>query len=178
MIWIWFSFSKTCYLTKTKETRLPYCLLIAGWRTDGFMLFPRALVQSETCTHTISLSLSLSHVYIYNQWSGRLGFNLRSRHTKDLVPDTSLLNTQQYKVVSRVKWGNSGNRVVPSPTPRCSSYWKGSLLVTLNYGCQLYFFTYIYTAMFLLICLISCFKHLNDKRETILGFFFCFIFQK
>ena len=34
------------------------------------------------------------------QWSGRLGFNPRSSHTKDLkmVSDTSLLITQQYKV--------------------------------------------------------------------------------
>ena len=29
---------------------------------------------------------------------------------------------------------------MPSSTPRCSSYWKGSLHVTLDYSCQLYFF--------------------------------------
>ena len=29
---------------------------------------------------------------------------------------------------------------MPSPTPQCSSYWKGSLRVTLNYGHQLYFY--------------------------------------
>ena len=29
--------------------------------------------------------------------------------------------------------------VVPSPTSWCSSYRKGSLRVTLDYGCQLYF---------------------------------------
>ena len=33
---------------------------------------------------------------------------------------------------SRVKWSNPGNGVVPPPTPCCSSYWKGSLLVTLE----------------------------------------------
>ena len=33
--------------------------------------------------------------------------------------------------VSRVKWSNPGKEIVPSPTPRCSSYWKGSLLVAL-----------------------------------------------
>ena len=27
---------------------------------------------------------------------------------------------------SRVKWSNPGNGVAPSPTPLCSSYWKGS----------------------------------------------------
>ena len=40
---------------------------------------------------------------------------------------------------SRVKWSNPGKGVVPTLTPRCSSYWKGSLQVTLNYGHQLYF---------------------------------------
>ena len=48
------------------------------------------------------------------------------------------------KCVSRVKYSNPGNRVAPSPIPRCSSYWKGSLLVAIDYGRQLYFFTYIY----------------------------------
>ena len=34
--------------------------------------------------------------------------------------------------------------VAPSPTPWCSSYRKGSLQVTLDYGRQLYFYLYIY----------------------------------
>ena len=33
---------------------------------------------------------------------------------------------------SRVKWSNPGNGVVPSLTPRCSSYWKGSLRVNID----------------------------------------------
>ena len=41
---------------------------------------------------------------------------------------------------SRVKWSNSGKGVAPSPRPRCSSDWKGSLRVTLDYGYQLYFY--------------------------------------
>ena len=28
---------------------------------------------------------------------------------------------------SKVKWSNQGKGLSPSPTPRCSSYWKGSL---------------------------------------------------
>ena len=52
-----------------------------------------------------------------------------------MVLDTSLLNTQQYKL--RIE-----GEVAPSPTPRCSSYWKGSLLVALDYGRQLYFTYY------------------------------------
>ena len=46
--------------------------------------------------------------------------------TLKMVFDTSLLNTP-------------GKGVTPSPTPSCSSYWKGSLLVALDYGRQLYF---------------------------------------
>ena len=52
--------------------------------------------------------------------------------TLKMVLDTSLLNTQQYKVHTKGKVEQSRERVVPSPTLRCSSYWKGSLLVTLN----------------------------------------------
>ena len=49
-----------------------------------------------------------------------------------MVLDASLLNTQHYKV--QIK-----GEVEPSPTSWCSSYWKGSLRVTLDYGRQLYF---------------------------------------
>ena len=40
---------------------------------------------------------------------------------------------------NKVKLCNLGKGVAPSPTPRCSSYWKRSLLVALNYSRQLYF---------------------------------------
>ena len=40
--------------------------------------------------------------------------------TQKMVLDGTLLKTQY----SRVKWSNPGNGVVPSPTPRCGSYWK------------------------------------------------------
>ena len=42
------------------------------------------------------------------------------------------------KYGSRVKWSNPGKGVGPSPTPRCSSYRKGSLRVTFDYSRQLY----------------------------------------
>ena len=42
---------------------------------------------------------------------------------------------------SRVKCSNPGKEVEPSSTPRCSSYWKRSLRVTLDYGRQLYLLT-------------------------------------
>ena len=49
------------------------------------------------------------------------------------------LTLSNIRYVSRVKWSNPGKGVAPSPTPRCSSYWKESLLVALDYGRQLYF---------------------------------------
>ena len=63
--------------------------------------------------------------------------------------NTSLINTQQYKVRIKGKVEQSGKGVVPSPTPRCSSYWKGSRLVALDYGRQLYLlYTYMFTYEF------------------------------
>ena len=56
--------------------------------------------------------------------------------TLKIVLSTSLLSNIRY--VSRVKQSNPGQGVAPAPTPQCSSYWKGSLLVALDYGCQLY----------------------------------------
>ena len=50
------------------------------------------------------------------------------------------LTLSNIRDVSRVKWSNPGKGVAPSPTPWCSSSWKGSLLVTLDYGRQLYFY--------------------------------------
>ena len=55
-----------------------------------------------------------------------------------LVPPCLTLSNIRY--VSRIKWINPTKRVAPFPTPRCSSYWKESILVALNYGHQLYFY--------------------------------------
>ena len=54
-----------------------------------------------------------------------------------LMPPCLTLNIIRYKV--RVEWSNIWNRIVLSPSPRCSSYWKGSFRVTLDQGHQLYF---------------------------------------
>ena len=58
-----------------------------------------------------------------------------------LKPPCLTLNNIWY--VSRVKWNNPRKEVARSPTARCSSYWKGSLLVILDYGRQL-LLIYIY----------------------------------
>ena len=60
---------------------------------------------------------------------------------KKMVLDASLLNTQHYKVRIKGKVEQSREGVAPSPTPWCSSYRKGSLRVTLDYGRQLYLLT-------------------------------------
>ena len=59
--------------------------------------------------------------------------------TLKMVHDTSLLNTQQYKVRIKGKVEKSRERSSAPPTSQCSSYWKGSLQVALDYGRQLYF---------------------------------------
>ena len=54
-----------------------------------------------------------------------------------LMPPFLTLSIIRYG--SRVKWSNPGKGVAPFPTPRCISYWKGSLRVTLDSCGQLYF---------------------------------------
>ena len=58
--------------------------------------------------------------------------------TQKMVIDAFLLSTQHYNVRIKDKWSNPENGVAPYPTPRCSSYWKGSFQVTLDYGRQFY----------------------------------------
>ena len=53
--------------------------------------------------------------------------------TQKMVLDTSLLNTQHYKVRIKGKVEQSREGVAPSPTPWCSSYprlWSPTLLFT------------------------------------------------
>ena len=64
-----------------------------------------------------------------------------------LIPPCLTLSNIRY--VSRVKWSNPGKGVAPSPTPRCSSYWKGSLLVA-NFT-LLVWVSHFYTIFVLLI---------------------------
>ena len=81
-------------------------------------------------------SIPISWFYIIlNRLIGLVSweFNPRSRHTKDLkmVLDTSLLNTQHYKVRIKGEVEQSRER---------SSYWKGSRRVALDHSRQLYLF--------------------------------------
>ena len=67
--------------------------------------------------------------------------------SQKMLLDTSLVNTRQYKVRIEGKVEQSKERSSAFPYRssywKSSSYWKRSLLVALDYGCQLYFtFTY------------------------------------
>ena len=61
--------------------------------------------------------------------------------TQKTVLDTICLTLSTIIQGSRVKRSNPGKGVAPSPTLRCSSYWKGSLRVALDYVRHLYLFT-------------------------------------
>ena len=74
-----------------------------------------------------------------------------ARETQKMALDASLLNTQHYKVRIKGKVEQSWEGVAPSPTPWCSSYRKGSLQVTLDYGRQLYFYLHLYLYMYIYI---------------------------
>ena len=75
--------------------------------------------------------------------------------TLKMVIDTSLPNTRQYKVRTEGKVDQSGKGVAPSPTLRCCRYWKGSLLVALDYCRQLYLL-YIYIYIYVCVCVCVC----------------------
>ena len=46
-----------------------------------------------------------------------------------------------------------------SPTPQCSSYWKGSLWVTIDLGCQDFTYIYIYMLVRIFVGIINLRKH-------------------
>ena len=64
--------------------------------------------------------------------------------------DDDIYDTQHYKVRLKSKGEQSRewSSALPYYTPRCSSYWKGSLQVTLDYSLP----AYIYTIQFFFLC--------------------------
>ena len=85
----------------------------------------------------------------------------------------SCLTLSNISYISRVKWSNSGKGLAPSPTPRCSSYWKASFLITLDYGRQLYFFTkyiYIYVCVCVCVCVALWFLGWVSFKAAMDGF--------
>ena len=94
-------------------------------------------------THLMLIGYQTTGVRVFANGPGDLG-SIPSRvipKTQKMVLDASLLNTQHHKVPIKGKVEQSREGVAPSPTHWCSSYRKGSLRVTLDYGRQLYLLT-------------------------------------
>ena len=64
------------------------------------------------------------------------GWIMRKTQKWHLIPPCLTLSTIRY--VSRTKLSNLEKGVAPSPSPRCTSYWKWTLRVTLDNGHQLF----------------------------------------
>ena len=77
-----------------------------------------------------------------------------------LIPPWLKLNIIMY--LSRVKWSNPRKRVVLSLTPRCSCYWKGSLLSPLTTVTNFYAWNCIHWK-FIFTFLSSCFLRFFPK---------------
>ena len=86
--------------------------------------------------------LNKSYDNVLGDW-GSIPGQVRAKIQK-MVLDIFLLNTHHYKVRIKGKGSNPEKGVVPSLTLLCSSYWKESLQVALDYGQRMYNFIYIY----------------------------------
>ena len=82
-----------------------------------------------------------------------------------MIPPCLTLSIIRYG--SRVKWSNPGNGVAPSPTPWCSSYRKGSLRVTLDYGrlTMIYVTTFLLMLYFHLVYISMYFDHFEGSYD-------------
>ena len=89
---------------------------------------------------------------------------LKTTQKWNLMPLCFRLDIIRY--VSKVKWSNPGKGVARSLTPRCSSYWKGSLPVTLDYTRQLFLYIYCHpqTDCFVVSQLFSVARHLGRSK--------------
>ena len=90
--------------------------------------------------------------------------------TLKMTLDAALLNIQHYKVRMRSKWSNSGKEVVPSSTPRCSSYWKGSLRVAPEYSRPIYYIC-IYIHIWCVVKSIAVFIETKDCASAVPSIF-------
>ena len=73
--------------------------------------------------------------------------------TQKMILDTSLLNTQHYKVWIKGKAEQSRERSSALPYTN----WKGSLWVSLNYSCQLTFIYMCLDTLMYFLCQKNCF---------------------
>ena len=108
------------------------------WKT--LIYISRYHISFITCTFYSKLNSILipygPAVRVFANGPGDLG-SIPGRvipKTLKMVLDTTLLNTQHYKVRFKGKVEQFWEWSSASPTPWCSSYRKGSLRVTLDYG--------------------------------------------
>ena len=97
--------------------------------------------EVDCCNEVFSLIYIWQAVSVFAHSRGDVG-SIPGRvipKTQKMVVDAFLLNTQHYKVLIKGKVEQSRKGVALSPTPWCSSYWKGSFQVTLDYGRLLYY---------------------------------------
>ena len=112
-------------------------LLQIFWTQNSIYYTYLNLVQlhSENLSYYIGLVVECSLMGRENGVQSQVGSYQRLKKQYLIAPCITL---SIIRYISRVKWSNLGISVVLSPTTQCSSYWKGSLWVTLDYGCQLY----------------------------------------
>ena len=91
-------------------------------------------IPAHTHTHTHSHSYRSGRVLANGpgDWGSIPGRVIPKTGKTVLI--ASLLNTQHYKIRIKGKWGGPGKVVTHSLTPRCGSFWKGSLQFTLDKG--------------------------------------------
>ena len=92
-----------------------------------------------------------------------------------MVLDTSLLNTQYYKVRIKGKMNNPGNGVSPSPTPRRSSYLKETPRVALN---NTHIHTHTPTYIYIYIYISNICNIKSASEENVCGLFIYKIYEK
>ena len=121
----------------------PTKLLI--WKLDQELLCSPSILSVWLCICLIYIRYKIikevSKIRIYSAMVWETGIQSQvetyQRHKKwYLMPPCLTLSIVRYG--SRIKWSNPRNGVAPFPSPWCSSHCKGSLPVTLDYGCQLY----------------------------------------
>ena len=120
------------------------------------------------CSETIFKIVDSFFSVLFNEtWSRRPGFIPRSIHTKDLkirylIPPCLTLSIIRY--VSRVKGSNPEKGVAPSPTHRCSSYWKESLRVALDESRN--FILLMYMRVYVCVCVCVCVLWVQWKKKV------------
>ena len=131
------------------------------WICTFIYIYIYIYARTHTHTHTHKYIYVYIYIYIwvcaYMCWGFTNGPEDQGSIPSLVIPKTqkmvrvaSLLNTQHYKVWIDGKWNNPGKGVGPSPSPQCSSYWKGSLWVAID-SSRLTIFTHTHTHTYIYI---------------------------